>query len=161
VPAGPARNRAPGRLKGSAGTIIRLSCAAFGPGSGCNARSVRRCESSGEPKKPRGAPRGEPVSARMRVPRSRRGRRQDLLAVSALRPLWGNGKKREGAARRSVDPGCGALGSRGLFNIVKKVSGQRRRTAGAASYNLLSASAVAAGSPQVGSSEPSPQLRGR
>ena len=42
-------------------------------------------------------PSGEPVSlTRIRVPRLRRGRRFDLLAFSALRPLWGNGKREKG-----------------------------------------------------------------
>jgi hypothetical protein len=39
---------------------------------------------------------------------------QDLLAFSALRPLWGNGKREWKAARRPVEPGCGALASRAV-----------------------------------------------
>jgi hypothetical protein len=72
-------------------------------------------ESSGEPKKPRGAPgwrarvrkdAGSALKARTKI---------DLIAVSALRPLWGNGKRDQRAARRSVDPGCGALALAGCL----------------------------------------------
>src|SRR5262245_42813592 len=60
VPAGPVRNRALGRLRGSAGRYYGRPAEPSAAGSGLSARLVRSSESSLELAKPRGASRGGP-----------------------------------------------------------------------------------------------------
>src|ERR1700730_4537419 len=66
-----------------------------------------------ELKKPRGAPRGEPVSLKDAGSALKARMKIDLLAFSALRPLWGNGKKRPKGG-----PAPGSTGMRSVGCLV-------------------------------------------
>ena len=80
-----------------AGTTLRLSRACPAEGRWLEGPPLWVRESSQKPRKPRRAPSGEPASFSSRDAGSALAARtiDDLLAFSALRPVWGNGKEKE------------------------------------------------------------------
>src|SRR5262245_28802825 len=111
VPAGPGRNRALGRLRGSAGRYYGRPAEPSAAGSGLSARLVRSSESSLELAKPRGAPRGGPCpSPKDAGPRRKRGQIVELTRrPRRSHPLWGKRKRGKRVARHPFAPGGAAL----------------------------------------------------